>query len=237
MQRRGLSLSFVSVILGVFLINFASAQFYGEFGLSNILNSIDPSTMILGLVFVITFALLNFSLSKVFRDNKTIGGVIAFAVSIGIIYWINRTGLDFEGFFFNFFFFIPEEILYTLIPFILLGLVGFITYKAIKKWGMFKGIGITLILIGVFLMAISLIPNFIYKIGVLSGIGFALFVIGLIILFLGRKKKHSVTDSNSQIPRGTGTVDKSYFKAHREKRIQEKQRQRSEEKLRNEMSQ
>jgi len=236
MQRRGLSLSFISVILGVFLINFVSAQFYGEFGLSNMLNSIDPSTMILGLVFVITFALLNYSLSRVFRDNKAIGGVIAFAVSIGVIYWMNRTGLDYEGFFFNFFFFIPEEILYTIIPFILLGLIGFITYKAMKKWGMFKGIGITLILIGVFLMAISLIPNFIYQIGVLSGIGFALFLIGLIILFLGHKKKHSVTDSNSQVPRGTGAVDKSYLKAYIEKKIQEKEREKKERELRDSMS-
>lgn len=172
MQRRGLLLSFISVILGVFLISLVSAQYYGKFGLSSILNSIDPSTMFLGLLFVITFAFLNYALSRAFKDNKAIGGIIAFAFSIGIVYWINLYGWDFEGFFFNFFFFIPEDVLYTIVPLILLGLLIFSSIKF--------GLGKTLSIIGGFLFIMGF-TDLVYEKGLIIIIGLAFIIIGGII--------------------------------------------------------
>ena len=52
MQKRGLMFAFTSIFL-VAMINFVSAQFYGGFSLSDILSSIDSSTMILGIVFIV----------------------------------------------------------------------------------------------------------------------------------------------------------------------------------------
>ena len=187
MQRRGLSLSFISVILGVFLINFVSAQFYGEFGLSNILNSIDPSTMILGLVFIISFALLNYSLSKVFRDNKAIGGVLAFAVSIGIIYWINRTGLDFEGFFYGMGF--SSGILYTIIPLLLIIGAGILVHRF--------GFGAMLATVGGFLFVIGF-TSLVYVKGFVVVMGFIFIVVGVIIW---KKFPKKPTPGPSRIPR------------------------------------
>ncbi len=181
MKRTELPLTFISVILGIFSINFVSAQFYGGFGLSSILNSIDPSTMILGLIFIVAFALLNYSLSRVFRDNKTIGVIIAFSLSIGIIYAINLTGLDFQGFFYGIGF--SSGILYTIIPFLLIG--GAI-YLVIKF-----DFGTMLAIVGGFLFLIGL-TDLVYEKGFVITIGLILFFIGI---WIKRKKKPSINNN------------------------------------------
>lgn len=194
MQRRGLSLSFISAVFGIFLMNFVSAQFYGGFGLSNILDSIDPSTMILGLIFIIAFALLNYSLSRVFRDNKAIGSIIAFAVSIGIIYGINRTGLDFEGFFYGIGF--SSGILYTIIPFLLIAGIIFLVIRF--------SFGAMFATVGGFLLLVSF-TDLVYEKGFIIVIGTILLLIGL---WMKHKKKYGLGNNYSYPQKNRGIFSK-----------------------------
>lgn len=167
MQKRGLLITFISVILGIILTSFVSAQFYGGFSLSDILYSVDPSTMILGLVFVVSFAFLNYALSRAFRDNKAIAGVIAFAISLGLIYWVNLYGLDFEGFFYSVGF--SSGILYTITPLLLIGGAIFLVIKL--------GFGAMLAIVGGFLLLVSF-TDLVYEKGFT-------FIIGIILLGVG----------------------------------------------------
>ena len=57
MQKRGLLIAF---ILGIFLINFVSAA---DFFVSDFFENFDTETMILAIVFLISFAVLNFALA------------------------------------------------------------------------------------------------------------------------------------------------------------------------------
>lgn len=167
MQKGKLLLTFT---IGLFLISFVSAYYgsYSSFSLSDLLDSIDSSTMILGAVFIISFAIVNFALVRVFRDNKATAGIVAFVVSLLITYGINRTGFDFEGLFYGIG--ISEGFLYTLLPFVLLAGVIYL--------GIRFGFGIILIGVGSLLIIISF-TDLIYSKGgaiflgvVLIGIGF-----------------------------------------------------------------
>jgi len=166
MQKRGLMFAFTSIFL-VAMINFVSAQFYGGFSLSDILSSIDSSTMILGVMFIVVFAFLKYSLSRVFRDNAAIAGVIAFAISLGVIWGVNRTGLDFEGFFYTLG--VSEGFLFIILPLILIGGAAYLGIK--------YSFGALLTVIGGFFMILSF-TDFIYETA-------TTFIIGLIFLGIG----------------------------------------------------
>ena len=176
MQKRGLMLAFISIFL-VSMVTLVSAQFYGGFSLSNFLDNIDSSTMILGIIFIVVFALLNYSLSRVFQDNKAIAGVIAFAISLGITWGVNKTGLDFEGFFYTLGF--SEGFLATIVS---LALIGGGIYLGIKY-----GFGIVLIVIGGLFIIISF-TDFIYETGTTFIIGVIFIIIGGIVLYKWPKK-------------------------------------------------
>ena len=140
------------MILLSFLImsNFASAQYYNSFG--NILNSVDESTIVLGLIFVIAFVLINYSLSNFFKGNKNVSGTISFAVSLLIVYGINRSGFNYNGLFNGFFFFLPTGFIETLWPILFLGLgiIFSIKFNSAKK-----GFGILFIGTGMLLIFFS----------------------------------------------------------------------------------
>jgi len=178
MQKKG-SL-FLAIITGLFLISFASAYYgsYSSFSLSNLLDSIDSSTMLLGVLFIVFFAFLNFSLLKIFKENKATAGIVAFALSILITYGINKTGFDIEGLFYNIGF--SEGFLATIIPLILLG--GAI-YLGIRF-----GFGIVLIGFGLLLGVVSF-TNLIYEKGIGLLIGIILIIIGVYINKKFPKKK------------------------------------------------
>tara|TARA_Y100000031_G_scaffold150444_1_gene189841 strand:+ start:1763 stop:2407 length:645 start_codon:yes stop_codon:yes gene_type:complete len=180
MEKRSLVLSFFSVFLGIMLINIVSAQFYGGFSLSNMLNSVDPSTMVLGTIFIISFAFLNFSLSRFFKGSEGIAGVVAFSISLLITWGINRTGFDYSSLFYDIFFFIPEDLLYTLMPFVLLGLIIFGIVKL-------KSFGKVFAILGGFLLAIVIFTDLVYEKGIVGTIGAIFLVVGLWLMF--RKKK------------------------------------------------
>ena len=176
MQKRGLMFAFTSVFL-VAMINLVSAQFYGGFSISDILSSIDSSTVLLGLVFIVSFAFVNQALIRtIFRDNAAIAGVIAFAISFGIVWGVNRTGLDFEGFFYTLGF--SEGFLSTIV---LLALIGGGIYLGIKY-----SFGALLTSIGGLFIIMSF-TDFIYETGTTIFIG--LIFAGIGIWLLMRKKK------------------------------------------------
>ena len=213
MKEKAVLLSFISLILSIYLINFVSAQFYGGYSLGDILNSVDPSTMILGVMFIVVFALLNKALSNYFGDSKAVGGVVAFSISLLIIYGINLTGLDFEGFFYTFGF--SEGILTTVGSLVLIG--GFI-YLGFKY-----GFGVVLTLFGGFLIILSF-TDFIYETGTTFILGALFLAVGFWLL---HKKKRGLVGSdysNYDIP--SGPSSKQIYKQElAERRYNEKVRQ------------
>ena len=138
-----------SVIFGAILFmslltaGLASAQYYGSFG--NILNSVDESTIVLGLIFLIAFVLINFSLLKFFKGNKGVSGVISMAVSLLIVYGINRSGFNYNGLFNNFFFFLPTGFIENFWPILFVGTAIVLGVK----YGWKKGVGVLFIFTGV----------------------------------------------------------------------------------------
>jgi len=133
-MKRGRTLLLL-IMLGISLINFASAAYYGNLSLGNLLDQIDASTIFLGAVFIIAFAFINFSLSKVFKGNKATAGVVAFALSLLITYGINRSGFDFNNLFYNFGYSLglSEDILYGVVLLILVAGVIYLIMKFAKE--------------------------------------------------------------------------------------------------------
>lgn len=162
----------LGLILGIFAVSFVSAAFYsgysGTFSLGDFLNQVDSSTLILGSIFIISFALLNFASGKYFGDNKAISGGISFAVSLLIIYAINRSGMNFDSFLYSIGFstsaLLPVMYLIFFAAFIFL----------IVKFGFAK----TLIAFGFLLVIVSFIPGIIYEVGVSLLFGVLLIIIG-----------------------------------------------------------
>lgn len=175
-MKRGFA--FLGITL--FLISFASAYYgsYSSFSLSDFLNEIDSSTMILGGLFIIFFALSNFALARAFRGNKSVAGVVSFVVSLFAVYGLNKTGFDFEGLFYGIG--ISEGLLYTLLPLVLLGGIIFLGIKI--------GFGITLMIFGGLLIAVSF-TELIYEKGIAIFLGICLIGIGVYINKKWPKKK------------------------------------------------
>jgi len=108
MQKKSCLL--LGAILGIFLINFASAQFYGGYGrgfsITDFLDSIGPDNLTFMASFIIFFALLFLALGKFFKDsygypNKPVVGTISLVGAISISYWLYRFGFNLESFFYR----------------------------------------------------------------------------------------------------------------------------------------
>jgi hypothetical protein len=150
-----------------------------------ILSSIDPNTMVLGLLFVIFFAIINFALYRSLKSKGT-AGIIAFCISLLSVYGINRTGFDVSGIVYNLG--VSEQILYTIVPILILAGLIFMIWK-LKLSRTFILLGIALI-IGSF---------FVYEKTWVLITGIALLVIGLILLLVEKrklKKKDNLTPDN-----------------------------------------
>lgn len=168
---------FLTGIIFLFLISFASAQFGESFSLSSLLSSIEPSLIILGVIWIVSFAFVYFALSKsVFKEQNVIAGVIAFAVSLLITYGYNKSGYTFEAV-------LPSvgismDFIYSVIPLIFIGIVVFLFIK-LKS--------VAFVVIGGFLGVISL-TNLVYTKTLLAIISLAMIGIGLWLSAKKRKK-------------------------------------------------
>jgi hypothetical protein len=158
------SLLALSVFIFLVGINFVSAQDT----LSDLLNSFDESMVILAAVFIISFSILFFALTKsLFRDNIPIAGVIAGAIAFLTTWGINRTGFDFGGFFIDFG--ISENLLMTILPLVIIAGIIFVIIK-LKSMSLFIFGGL-LIVLSFFVYAKALLV----VVGlILLGIGFYL---------------------------------------------------------------
>ncbi len=172
MQKKSL----LFLILGIFLISFASAQIYGSS--LNLGSIFDYSSFIMyGGAFVIFFAFINFLLGKsVFKGDeaKTTRAVISFAISLMSVYglstgnFLSGFGTGYVG---NFF---VGDILPTIITIIFIaGIVFFIW-----KWG-FSNV---LMVLGALSILLSLTP-LVYEQGVFFVLGIIFLVIGLLLKF------------------------------------------------------
>ena len=193
----------LSILLGLFLLNFVSAyNGYGSFSFSDLLASIDQSMMILGTIFIVTFALLHFSLTKAFRGNKSIAGVIAFALASLITYGINKMDFNFEGFFYDIG--ISGDLLYILLPIIILvGIIWLANIKS-KRTGKKFGFGNIFLILGALFIALGL-TDLIYEKGAAMVIGLILMIIGIWAIFkkkrrINKKEQYSQQNYSKRFP-------------------------------------
>ncbi|MEN7982265.1 MAG: hypothetical protein ABFQ65_02370 [Nanoarchaeota archaeon] len=138
----------LSLISGLFLISFVSAAYYPA-SLQNILDSLDPSTVILGSIFIIFFILINFALSRAFKGQKGIAGILAFILSFLIIYGLNRSGFDYQNIYYDLFYNIglSSGVASTFLPLIVLAAAVFIVWK-FSLWVLLLMLGIFIIIYG-----------------------------------------------------------------------------------------
>lgn len=141
-----------------------------------ILYRIDPQTVFLVIVFLLSFILINISLSRVLHDNKAAAGIAAFLVSLGITYGIWNYDLDITGFIYNLG--ISGDTLYYAMAILIIIKIILIIY--------FFGFSTFLLAIGGLLTVLS---YWAYERQNLLITGLILMLIGLIIIWIKRKKK------------------------------------------------
>lgn len=178
--------------------------------LRNMLNSIDPNTMILGLLFVAFFAIISFALGKSLRDKKT-ANIIAFCFSLGAVYGMNRTNFDVSGMFYSIG--ISEEMIYTILPWIILvGLIYMI-------WKL--KLPLTLMLVGILLIIASF---FVYEQTWVLIVGIILFVLGFLLWLRKRKKKGPSTPNTPNSTNGKDALIKAAKRFHDWAKVQQNPR-------------
>ena len=165
-MKKGLLFIFLLLIS----VSFASAQM----SFSNLLDQIDQSMVILSAIFIISFSILFFALSKsAFKTNKSIAGIISAIIAFLITYGINKTGFDFQGLFYDIG--ISEGVLMTIIPIIIIAGSIFVIIKL--KGG-------SLLVFGGLLIGLSF---FVYEKTIPIILGVVLLIIGIVLM--ARKKK------------------------------------------------
>jgi len=199
-MKRGLfGVSLLAIFLSVLLINFVSAQFYS----GNFLGFISfEDILVFGSIFLIFFLFIFFSLSRlgVFSDaygniNKGVVAVISFAITFLIIYFgFYRTGFDVPDLASGIGVSLDSIYPILLIVFLILGIFMFI----FLRW-------LTLVILGLFILGVTLLTDAVYEVGIALLIGALLVVVGL-LLWWRRRQKSKLTHGRtlggitSQIP-------------------------------------
>ncbi len=165
--------------------------------LNDILSGIDSSLIILSAIFVISFLIFQFSLSKFFKEQKNTGTIISAVLSFLIIFGINRMEWDIQNFFFDIG--ISEDALLTIIPLVLIVGIVFLFIrlpKGKKKYFFY--------ILGGFLVALGL---FIFKEAAeILVIGIILIIVGLIGKSFLKFMKTSVSAQNKRQNNSTATT-------------------------------
>lgn len=159
--------------------------------ISDMLSSIDPNTMLLGLLFIIFYVLINFSLSKVFKKERASSAIISLCVSLLAVYGLNRLNWDLSGVYLNLG--LSEEFLYSVVPLIILGLAilgSFVkdSMTGRRKFRLYR----LFFILGGFLILLSF---FAYEQTILFVAGIVLILIGLFLLWRIKKKGTSLAPS------------------------------------------
>ena len=175
----------VLTILSLTSISLVSAAFYGgsgSFSLGEFLNSVDPSTLILGTLFLIFFAVLNYALGKWFKDkhgepNKGVAGVVAVGISLIIIYAINKSGVDYENFVYDMG--ISPDAIWLITPWVVIAGIVLLFWKLKYQ---------ALLAISAILILIATLGNVVYEEGQLITVAIILLLVWAGIKFFTRKK-------------------------------------------------
>jgi len=115
---------FLFLFVSILLIEFASAA---TFSLSSVFDRITQENLIIFLTFIISFALIFFSLNKFFRGNRMIAAMVTFAMSFGITYWVSQMDFDLSGWLFDLG--ISSDILLIILPILAIILCIFLIAK------------------------------------------------------------------------------------------------------------
>ena len=183
MKNKGLILFSAFFLM---FVNFVSAAYFGGFGggytLSDLLNTFDAQTVTLMGAFLISFVLIFLGLTKsIMKYQRAGAGVIAFAISFLLIYYMNQSGFGyygFQGFFYDLGF--SQGVLSSIISFLFIVVVIYSIIKLkFRKFLLISGI----LLLGLGVLS-YLTNNFVYNGGILLVIG----VVLLFIWFIFRKK-------------------------------------------------
>ncbi|MEK6840494.1 MAG: hypothetical protein AABX79_00900 [Nanoarchaeota archaeon] len=185
----------LALLASLFLMNFASAQFFDGYGwsgsisLGDFFDSLDPTTVVYGLLFFIFFTVIFLILTKVnlFRGrrtswggeepNTTAAGVVAFAISALIVYYMYRQDYNLESLIYGI------GLSTDMFSFLLAVIFVIVAFVIIKQYG-FAGLFIVL---GLFAMFIAGFTDIIYEKTTSIFIGAVLFVIGISLTRSGRK--------------------------------------------------
>lgn len=158
----------ISIFSFLFAISFATAADLGE-----VLGTVDQSLVILIALFLVSFSIAFFSLNKVFKDNKTMTGVVSGTLAFLVIYGVNKINFDTQNFFSEMGI---SESAFSLMLFILIS-VGIVYMSTKLKKD-------TMLVIGTLLLALSF---FVYSKALLMTLGLIL----LIIWFFVRYNKNN----------------------------------------------
>lgn len=169
MGKKGLIFS--GIIMSLFSIGFISAQ---TFSLSDFLSTIDPSTVLLSVLFILFFAIIYFATSKMFKGNKGVPAVISICVSLLIVYGIN-SATNVQNIFSGFG--ISNDTLYTIATILAVAFIIFLLIK-LKLWALF--------ILGLVFLGLAG-SGLIYSTELATYIGLGLLAIWL-IAFLFKKK-------------------------------------------------
>lgn len=126
MKRELFGISFAFLLIAS--VGFASAD---SMNVSDLLNAIDESTLVLISIFLITFVLLFFALNRAFKGNTATSGIISVMASLLITYGINKTGFDISGLFSDIG--ISGEIFSTILPIVIVAGIVFLIIKFAKN--------------------------------------------------------------------------------------------------------
>ncbi len=169
MKKRLLIFSIITLAL----INFASAytgivsDFFNEIGIDN---------LFLIIVFLGSFTISYFPLSRIFNQNRAAAGVLAFLVGLGITAGVNYMEWDISGFFYELG--IDEGLLLPIAFLVSTILIIFTIWKV--------GIGVVLIILGILFMVLS---HWAYEQEITLAIGIIAFILGIFLWWKRRKKK------------------------------------------------
>ena len=164
MKKGALGLGFIAIML----ISFVSAQFGYGFSLSNFLYSVDSSSLILLLLFIVFFTILNnIVFITFFRGNKSVSAIVSFSISTMAIWGINRMQWNLGNFFFNLG--LNEDTLYTIVLVVLLVLFVYLAFKKRLRY-LFLGLGLLL-------TGLAAFSDFFFE-------WFTAFIIGLVLIIL-----------------------------------------------------
>ncbi len=181
-------LAFFTFLTSLSLINFVSAQFFwgygGQFSLAQFFDSLDPSTVVYGLLFFILFTFILMALTRMslFRGkngepNNIAAAAVSFSVSALIVYYLYRSGYNLESFFYELGF---SGDLYSLLLAVLVVIVSIFVIMKFKLPGF-------LIISGLLAILIALFTDLIYEKGIVLVIGILLVIIGLSLGKAARK--------------------------------------------------